>query len=97
MSLTDFVHILDSREWGAVGCIIAAFCALFATIITLWCYMRKQVMSFAEMVEIASAAFNCTFSLNSQVLSKDLKLTLQASLAHSGSHNLLQSPPYLNQ
>ena len=97
MSLTDFVHIVDSIEWGAVDGIIAVFCALIATITALWCYMRKQVMSFAEMVEIASAAFNCTFSLNSQVLSKDLKLTLQASLAKSASHNVLQSPPYLNQ
>ena len=45
MSVTDFVHILDSIEWGAVGGIIAAFCALIATIIALWCYMRKQVIS----------------------------------------------------
>ena len=49
MSLTSSVQILDSIEWGAVGGIIAAFCALFATIIALWCYMRKQVMSFAEI------------------------------------------------
>ena len=45
MSLTDLVHILDCTEWGAVGGIIAAFCALIATIIALWCYMRKQVIS----------------------------------------------------
>ena len=41
----DFVQILDSIEWGAVGGIIAAFCALIATIIALCCYMRKQVIS----------------------------------------------------
>ena len=45
MSLTDFVHTLQSIEWGAVGGIIAAFCALIATIIALCCYMRKQVIS----------------------------------------------------
>ena len=45
MSLSDFVHDLDSVEWGAVGGIIAAFCALIATIIALCCYMRKQVIS----------------------------------------------------
>ena len=45
MSLTDPVQILDSIEWGAVGGIIAAFCALIATTIPLWCYMRKQVIS----------------------------------------------------
>ena len=94
MSFTGFVQILSSVEWGAVGGIIAAFCALIATIIALCCYMHKQVMSFAGIVEIDSAAFNCTFNLNFQLLSKDLKLTLQVSLAHSGSH---QSPPYLNQ
>ena len=94
MSLTDFLHILHSVDWGTVAGIIAAFCALIATIIALCCYMHKQVMSFAEIVEIDSAAFNCTFHLNSQLLSKDLKLTLQVSLAHFGSH---QSLPYLNQ
>ena len=45
MSVTDFVHVLDSIEWGAVDGIIAAFCALIATIIALWCYMCKQVIS----------------------------------------------------
>ena len=45
MSLIDFVHILDSIEWRAVGGIIAAFCALIAAIIALCCYMHKQMIS----------------------------------------------------
>ena len=45
MSLNYCVQILGSIEWGAVSEIIAASCALIATTIPLWCYMRKQVIS----------------------------------------------------